>query len=286
MIMLDKKIRGNDHARAAFNTLAGATFGLNFENWYQNGYWNEKYIPYTMFDGEKAVSNVSVNIMDFETDGGIKHYIQLGTVMTSPEYRHRGLIKQIMKEVDADFADKDGVFLFANDSVLDFYPKFGFKKADEYRYAKAVKGAGECSLSKVPMNSKDDWNKIYKIIENSAANGRFFMRNADLDMFYLSQFMTGNVYCSSRLNAYPVIEFRDREAFISDIFSEKKIDLNDLIDELGAETHRVILNFTPDYTDGFEEEQVHEEDTTLFLKGGIISDLNHEKMMFPELSHA
>ena len=95
--------------------------------------------------------------------------------MTSPEYRHRGRIKQIMKEVDADFADKDGVFLFANDSVLDFYPKFGFKKADEYRYAKAVKGAGECSLSKVPMNSKDDWNKIYKIIENSAANGRFFM---------------------------------------------------------------------------------------------------------------
>ncbi len=27
---------------------------------------------------------------------------------------------------------------FANDSVLDFYPKFGFKEAKEYQYSKDV----------------------------------------------------------------------------------------------------------------------------------------------------
>ena len=85
MTELNKKIRDNDYARAAFNRLAEAIHGLNFENWYQNGYWNKKYIPYTMFDGDKAVSNVSVNIMDFEMNGGIKHYIQLGTVMESAD---------------------------------------------------------------------------------------------------------------------------------------------------------------------------------------------------------
>lgn len=286
MIELNKKIRNNDYARAAFNRLAEAIHGLNFENWYQNGYWNEKYIPYTMFDGDKAVSNVSVNIMDFEMNGCIKHYIQLGTVMTSTEYRHKGLIRQIMKEVEADFADKDGIYLFANDSVLDFYPKFGFEKAYEYRYSKAVNNTGECSLSKIPMNSKDDWDKIYKIIGNSTANGKLCMHNADLDMFYLSQFMTENVYYDSMLDAYPVIEFEDDKAIISDIFSKNKIDINDLMSKLGANTHRVILNFTPDNTDGFDEEQLHADNTTLFLKGGIISDLRHEKIMFPELSHA
>lgn len=191
-----------------------------------------------------------------------------------------------MTEIEADFADKDGIYLFANDSVLDFYPKFDFEKADEYRYSKAVNNKGKGSLSKIPMNSKDDCDKIYKIIENTTANGKFCMRNADLDMFYLSQFMTENVYYSKELDAYTVIEFEAGETIISDIFSEYRIDVNDLIDELGADTHRVILNFTPDNIYGFDEEQVYADNTTLFLKGGIISDLSHEKMMFPELSHA
>jgi len=34
--------------RAAFNTLANNVFSISFEEWFQAGYWNEKYIPYTL----------------------------------------------------------------------------------------------------------------------------------------------------------------------------------------------------------------------------------------------
>ncbi|MBA2650867.1 MAG: hypothetical protein H0U73_01150 [Tatlockia sp.] len=45
--------------RQAFNQLAVNTFDLSFEDWYQAGYWNNKYIPYTLFDDQKAIANVS-----------------------------------------------------------------------------------------------------------------------------------------------------------------------------------------------------------------------------------
>ena len=53
--------------------------------------------------------------------------------MTDEKYRNRGLIRQIMEEIDKDYSEiVDGIFLFANDEVLDFYPKFGFQKSGEY----------------------------------------------------------------------------------------------------------------------------------------------------------
>ena len=58
-----------------------------------------------------------------------KNYIQLGTIMTDKNYRNQGLSKYLMNIVLKEFSEKnDEVYLFANDSVLYFYPKFGFQK--------------------------------------------------------------------------------------------------------------------------------------------------------------
>lgn len=56
----------DDKYRMSFNALTEKIFGFNFEQWYQDGYWKNQYIPYSLMDGDKVVSNVSVNIMDFE----------------------------------------------------------------------------------------------------------------------------------------------------------------------------------------------------------------------------
>ncbi|KNF07644.1 hypothetical protein CLPU_14c00620 [Gottschalkia purinilytica] len=51
--------------RNSFNRLTEKTYGFNFKQWYENGYWGDKYIPYSLLDGDNVVSNVSVNIIDF-----------------------------------------------------------------------------------------------------------------------------------------------------------------------------------------------------------------------------
>ena len=63
--------RKNDELRASFNQLAEKTFGLSFEGWYQSGFWNDKYIPYSVLSDGKIISNVSVNLINCTVCEGI-----------------------------------------------------------------------------------------------------------------------------------------------------------------------------------------------------------------------
>ena len=85
--------RDNKELRDSFNELAGKVFGLNFEGWYQNGFWKENYNPYSVVVDGKVVSNVSVNQCSMNYDGRVVKLLQLGTVMTDPDYRGRGYAK-------------------------------------------------------------------------------------------------------------------------------------------------------------------------------------------------
>ena len=132
---LVKQIRDNEILRRSFIKLAEKVFDLSFENWHQNGFWTDKYIQYVLAEnGKKVVANVSVNIIDTVWENKSKRYIQLGTVMTDPEYRNRGFSSQLIRAIISEWREKcDAVYLFANSDVLNFYPKFGFVKAAEYQ---------------------------------------------------------------------------------------------------------------------------------------------------------
>ena len=96
---LEQNVRDNSAARTAFFALARQIFDLDFAPWFADGYWGARYLPYTLFDGETAVSNVSVSLMDTVFDGRARRYIQIGTVMTAPAYRGRGLCRFLMESV-------------------------------------------------------------------------------------------------------------------------------------------------------------------------------------------
>lgn len=81
----------NNALRDSFNRLTEKTYGFNFKQWYEEGYWGDKYIPYSLSDGDKIVANISVNVMDFLILGEKKRFIQIGTVMTDEEYKGKGL---------------------------------------------------------------------------------------------------------------------------------------------------------------------------------------------------
>lgn len=283
-----KAYQENAALRAGFDELAKKTFDLSFEDWYQNGFWGEKYIPYSVLDGERVVANVSVNRMNLLHHGEKKHLIQLGTVMTDKAYRNRGLIRSIMQEIEKDYQDKtEGMYLFANDSVLDFYPKFGFSKAVEYQYTKEVRITGEGVARLMPMQTKSDWSVLKAAIERSVPAGGFEMvDNAELILFYVTKFMQKNVFYIDSMETYVIAEMEADELTIDNVFAEKLVDLEEIIRAFGKQVKRVRLNFTPLSTSGFEVRAVQEDDTTLFVKGKGLLDFEADKKMFPALSHA
>lgn len=59
--------------------------------------------------------------------------------MTDLAYREKGLQRRLMSEILGDWKDKcDAIYLFANDTELDFHPKFGFKKEEQFQYTMPI----------------------------------------------------------------------------------------------------------------------------------------------------
>jgi len=283
---IEKNYRNNDALRASFNRLAEKTFGLNFENWYQNGFWQDNYIPYSVVIDGEVVSNVSVNACNMNYKGKIVKLIQLGTIMTDIDHRGKGYAGALMKEVIKDYDGKvDGIYLFANDSVLEFYPKFGFKEAKEYQYSKEVTISGKCKAQNIPLTDKTGFDRAAKILDTNNQNAQLYMvGNPGLYMFYLSQFMTENLFYIEECSSYAVAEMEDDTLILHTIIGNGAVD--EVIRAFGSQVKKAVLCFTPKDTDGFEKSELHEENTTFFVQGKFFEDNQNEEYMMQAITHA
>ena len=287
MMEIVKHYRNNKALRDSFNALAEETFGMNFENWYQHGFWGDNYDPYSVVLEGKVVANVSLNRTDMLVGGQRKRLYQLGTVMTAEAYRNRGYIRAIMAEIEKDTANADGVYLFGNDSVLDFYPKFGFTKSKESVYSKPVTQSGGCRMHSIPMDSPEGWDKLRKAMEESIfPTACHMVDNPGLIFFYVTQFMQDCVYYDERLDAWVIAKQEDGSLLIHNIFSHNVFPLNDAIAAFGSSVTKVTLGFTPADPTGFVCENLKEEDCTFFTKGEVFNTFSEEKLRIPSLSHA
>ena len=283
---IEKNYRNNEALRASFNRLAEKTFGLNFENWYRNGFWKDNYIPYSVVIDGEVVSNVSVNACNMNYKGKLVKLIQLGTIMTDDDYRGKGYARALMEEVMKDYDGKvDGIYLFANDSVLEFYPKFGFREAKEYQFTKDVTISGECTAQNVPLRDKIDFDRTVEILDTKKQNAQLYMvDNPGLYMFYLSQFMTENLFYIEECNSYAIAEVEDDTLILHTIIGNGAVD--EVIRAFGSKIKKVVLCFTPKDTGGFEKTELHEEDTTFFVQGKFFEDNQNEEYIMQAITHA
>ena len=232
-----RDFRHNKDIRTRFNNLTEVSFGFNFEEWYLGGYWGEKYIPYSLLHDNKVISNVSVNIIEFFIEEEKKIGIQIGTVMTDKEYQNRGLNKFIMDQVLEEWREKsDFIYLFANDSVLNFYPRFNFEKVNEYRYSKTVNSNSDISLLK-KLNIQDAKEKMFLIetIEMSIPISKVSMcDNMSLIMFYCTSIKKNNIYYIDELKAIVIADYKDDTLYLNDVFSKGYVNLNGVIQVMSS----------------------------------------------------
>lgn len=280
----------NNALRDSFNRLTEKTYGFNFKQWYEEGYWGDKYIPYSLSEGDKIVANVSVNVMDFLILGEKKRFIQIGTVMTDEEYKGQGLSRTLMEIVLKEWEDKcDLIYLFANDSVLDFYPKFGFDLCNEYQYSiSKIKEDKSEKIIKMNMENHKDREFVYNMVCNAIPLSKMSMiNNSSLIMFYCTYFMKNNIYYVEDYDAVVICDLNEEILYVQDAFTTKEVKLDKIINGMMNEkTKKVVLGFTPNDISPYEKTLVREEDTTLFIKTEKDNPFKKEVLMFPVLSHA
>ena len=234
------------------------------------GFWNDKYEPYSLLDGDKVIANVSVNKIELLINGESKQAVQIGTVMTHPAYRGRGLSAFLMKQVLTDYQDADIFYLFANSTVLDFYPKFGFRSVEEHQAVMDIdfKGEGR-NLQKLDMNRPDDSAFIYKLAESKTpVSNRFSTTNtADLLMFYCIYVFPQDIYYLAEEEVIILMKKEGTDLHLFDVISETKIDIERLVLKLASpETQRVYFHFTVDENINKITSEIYKSDEVLFVK--------------------
>ncbi len=284
-----RNFKHDQEIRASFNKLTEATFGFNFEKWYLNGYWGDNYIPYSILHNNKVISNVSVSKIEFIIENEKKLGIQIGTVMTDKEYRHRGLSKFILEQAINEWKEQsDFIYLFANESVLDFYPKFNFQIVDEYQYSKPLNIPKTLSsLRKLNIDDKYDKELLIKTINESNPISKISMRNnTSLVMFYCLSFKKNSIYYLRELNTAIIAEIEGDTLYLNDVFSKERVKLNDVIQLMTDKTtKKVILGFTPLDEADYQKSLLKKEDTLFVIKDKLDYFKNNQSM-FPVLSHA
>ncbi|MBE6949838.1 MAG: GNAT family N-acetyltransferase [Ruminococcaceae bacterium] len=280
--------RSDKGLRDSFNALAEQTFdGLNFEGWYQNGFWGDNYDPHSIVLDGKVAANVSVNRTDLMIGGKRYKILQLGTVMTAPEHRGRGYGREIMEYIDREYADVDGIYLFGNDSVVDYYPKFGFRPGREMEYRKAVSQTGENKAVQVRMNGPAGWSRLAEAMGKSTfREGCRMVDNPGLIFFYVSQFMQEAVWHLPELDAWAVAELEDGTLTLHNVFADASVTVDDVVEAFGTEVKDVVLGFAPEHTDGWELRELREEDCHFFVKGAVFGEFEERQLRIPSLSHA
>lgn len=284
-----KNYRHDGALRKSFNILTDKTFGFDLELWYQNGYWKESYIPYSLSHGNKIVSNVSVYVMDFLVLNERRRYIQLGSVMTDTAYRNKGLNRYLIEKIIDEWKNKcDMLFLFANDSVLNFYTRFGFSTANEYQHSVTLIKNTCFTAEKMDMTLHDNRLKLIDKINHCKNLMQIALINKqEVIMFYCTYIMKDCFYYLPKQDAIAVAEFKDKTVYLHDVFCSKDISLNEIINDMTDEnTKKVVFGFTPTNTSECTKEILKEKNSTLFIienrYKGLLND-NH--LRFPVLSH-
>lgn len=105
----------------------------DFRLWREWGQWTSDYRAFSVIDAGRVIANASVMRMHLLLDGREADGYQLGAVGCVPEHRGQGLAR-VALDAALSFCGDAPVFLFGNETVRDFYPRFGFQPAAQMRF--------------------------------------------------------------------------------------------------------------------------------------------------------
>lgn len=285
-----KNYKTHKSLRDSFNLLTQQVYRFNFEPWFELGYWGDSYQPYSLMKDNKVIANVSINIIDFSFLGETKRCLQIGTVMTDEAYRNLGLSRCLMELIMNEWAFKcDLIYLFANHSVLDFYPKFGFVPVREYSYTKSAPFSGiQKEIRKLDMSMQNNRELLYDMVSSTKVFSKISMLdNANLVMFYCTSFMSDYVYYIEEYKAIVIAEHEEGVCYLHDVFCKEEIFLDDIIVSIVNENiSKVILGFAPVDVVGYNIDLLADDIDVLFVKPDIAELFKINQLRFSVLSHA
>ncbi len=277
--------QNDDSFRFAYQGFISEVFpGIDIEEWYQRGFWTEDYIPFSLVDSDKIISNVCAAKMNVLINGTRHKAIQISAVGTLPDYRHLGFARRLMNFViDKYMYDVDLFFLFANDSVLDFYPKFGFESLRESTFiAQTRLVPNHRQVRKLDINKKDDYHLLLDLLTNRCVLTQRFgaEQYGFITMWHIFNFYRNNLFYLEAEDAVVIKEELDHTLHVYDVIFRQPFILQSILPKIVEADFitSIQYHFPPDQLD-FDYDTVQEEHTGLFILGEI--EVGNQLFRFP-----
>lgn len=226
-------------ALAAFEKYADIIFGLDFGLWRDKGLWDEAYTPFSAFDGGECVASICVYPSEVTFQGKVSRWAQLLTVGTLPDYRKKGIQRELWNRartwIDGQF---DITFLITDEVAAPFYEKLGFKRQTEYfDVTHNVTGAtsGETAFRKLDLANDGDFSILKRLaFGREPVSNVLGFRNSRLLLFMFLYAYRDWTYYVEELDTIVVVEQTDSAIVIHDIVAERMPLESDLESVLGT----------------------------------------------------
>jgi hypothetical protein len=281
----------NEGYRRSFSQLASATFGLDFESWYQHGFWDSNYICYSYVDGDQVIANVSVYKTYFIIHGKRKEGVQLVTGMTAPAYRKRELMGNLVKDL-IHYYEKHTDFIYivvVNKPMISFWLNLGFTVIDQKQFfidrnaLDKIKKDKQQYIQKLDMQKRDDIQTLFALAARRKPTSRnFYLENAqNTVMLYCLNEFRNNIYFFPGKDVVAIYKQEAGILHLYDLLFSRERCLSDILNVLVDErTREIVCYFTPEFDD-IQIQNRSCEPETIFAVRPVIEIM--ENFMYPLL---
>jgi len=256
------KSNKNDPAyEAMFDALIQEVFGFSFQPWLEYELWDENYESYSIIENGRMLSNVCIFKSELLVRGEAVSAMQIGAVATTKSARGKGLSRLLMEHILQLYPNRLA-YLSANPSVIDFYPKFGFRQVQTYtptlRHCEE-RSNPECK-SWIASQARNDRAVACKLdIDDAIIPHALQTRNtfsnlvdcknaASIQMFHLIMQHHDNIYHLPHANALVVARQTNNKLYIADVISQNKLTLSDILPHLPfTDIETIQFGFCPDH---------------------------------------
>jgi ribosomal protein S18 acetylase RimI-like enzyme len=221
-------------AKASFKRYADRIFGLDFGRWEERGLWSDRYIPFSAFSGDECIASICVYGMNIIIEGRDETWAQLLTVGTLPEYRRRGIQRELWRRTQRWVQDNcSHVFLFTDDSAAGFYEKLGFKRQPEYydviKLSSSSPSTAELRFRRLDVEDNADFAILSRLADGrEPVSNRLGFRNPKLLLFMLLYPFRDWIYFLPEMDTVIVAETSKERLRIHDILAVEMPGIGDI----------------------------------------------------------
>jgi hypothetical protein len=262
--------------RRALIALFETVFGISSDfllRFYERGYWDPTYRPFSFFEGNKVVANVSMFDMPLVINGQDVKAAGIQSVMTHPPYRGKGLIRKLFVEIFSKYEHQYPLF-FLYTQIPTMYQKFGFRVLFQCHFiCEDVEKMGrQKPLVELDMHNEQDANMVRKMFEKRAPVSHVFgFRHHQSPFFF--QVLSGDtkvkVAYAPTLDVVLVYNQSNTTLYLYDIIGSRIPNLHVITSCFDFDISKVEIHFSPDLLEASEVKIVTNPHQRLMVRGDL-----------------